>query len=200
MLQLRPVRILAAAALAATLQLAAANTRALTVEGHDYADSVTVANETLKLNGAGLRWKFWFKGFTAGLWVEHPSKDVATVLDQSGPKRLRIRVLVNVDSVEFAKAFDAGIQKNHPPAEVARMAPRMKQFDDVVLSLGKLRRDEAIDMDWLPGRGIQLLRDGQATGPLIQGEDLYRALLKIFIGERPAQEELKRALLSPPAT
>jgi hypothetical protein len=37
--------------------------------------------------------------------------------------------------------------------------------------------------------------NGEPRGKIIAGEDFYRALLRIWLGEDPAQERLKRALL-----
>lgn len=178
----------------------AAPARALTVEGHEYEESITIADTALKLNGAGLRYKLWFKGFTAGLWVARPSTQVSDVLAQPGPKRFRVRVLVEVDSKEFSKAFDRGVQKNHSEAEQAKLAARMQQFDRQILALGKLKKGDAVDLDWVPDRGLVMSLNGKLRGTPVPGEDLYRALLRIFIGDNPAQEELKQALLKPRST
>jgi len=37
--------------------------------------------------------------------------------------------------------------------------------------------------------------DGKPAGEPIQGEDFYRALLRIWLGDQPVQEDLKKALL-----
>jgi hypothetical protein len=37
--------------------------------------------------------------------------------------------------------------------------------------------------------------DGKPAGRSIAGEDFYRALLRIWLGSKPAQEDLKNALL-----
>jgi hypothetical protein len=55
-----------------------------------------------------------------------------------------------------------------------------------------------VDLDWLPGRGLQLSLNGKPRGAPIPGEDLYAALLRIFVGERPADPEMKIGLLGGP--
>jgi hypothetical protein len=37
--------------------------------------------------------------------------------------------------------------------------------------------------------------DGRPAGSPIAGEDFYRALLKIWLGEQPVQADVKKALL-----
>jgi hypothetical protein len=53
----------------------------------------------------------------------------------------------------------------------------------------------AIALDWVPGAGTQVTIDGKAEGKPIEGEDFYRALLRIWLGDKPVQDDLKKALL-----
>jgi len=52
----------------------------------------------------------------------------------------------------------------------------------------------AISLDWT-GAGTQLLVNSKPVGRPIAGEDFYHALLRIWLGERPVQDDLKKALL-----
>jgi hypothetical protein len=52
-----------------------------------------------------------------------------------------------------------------------------------------------VHLDWLPESGTRLTFNGVAKGSDIPGEDFYRALLKIWIGDKPAQDDLKEHLL-----
>jgi hypothetical protein len=54
-----------------------------------------------------------------------------------------------------------------------------------------------IALDWT-GSGTQLVVDGKPAGKAIEGEDFYRALLRIWLGSHPVQEDLKKALLGSP--
>ena len=107
-------------------------------------------------------------------------------------------MLVEVDTEEFVKAFDKGIARNSPPAELPLLAERMARFDALLRAIGKVRKRDVVDLDWLPGRGMQFTLNGQPRGAPIPGEDLYAALLRIFVGERPADPELKIGLLGGP--
>jgi hypothetical protein len=50
-------------------------------------------------------------------------------------------------------------------------------------------------IDWLPENGTRLTVNGQVKGKDIAGEDFYKALLKIWLGNKPVQDDLKQALL-----
>jgi hypothetical protein len=52
-----------------------------------------------------------------------------------------------------------------------------------------------IALDWVPGTGTQVVIDNQPHGKPIPGEDFYRALLRIWIGDKPVSGDLKKALL-----
>ena len=175
--------------------LAAPGVQALQVEGHVYDDTALVAEQPLRLNGAGVRSQLWFKAFTAGLYLPQPATEASGVLAQPGSKRLRLRMLVDVPSQEFAKALQRGVEKNHSPAERAPLAERLSQLTKIVQGLDTLHSGDTVDLDFQPEVGLVLSLNGRRRGEPVPGDDVYRALLRIFIGDQPAQPALKNALL-----
>lgn len=170
----------------------------ITVEGVTFAGRVAVAGQDLVLNGVGLRAVSWLKGYAAGLYIGTRARSAPQVLAATGAKRLQLRMLQDVDMEEFVKAFDKGVARNSPAAELPVLADRMARFDVILRTVGQVKKRDVIDLDWLPGRGLQFALNGQTRGVPIPGEDLYAALLRIFIGERPADPELKIGLLGGP--
>ena len=191
-------RLLVAAAWALAAAAGAQAAAPIKVEGETFAGQATVAGQVLELNGVGLRAVAWFKGYAAGLYLGSRARTAQEVLAAAGAKRLQLRMLVEVDTEEFVKAFDKGIARNSPPAELPLLAERMARFDALLRAIGKVRKRDVVDLDWLPGRGMQFTLNGQPRGAPIPGEDLYAALLRIFVGERPADPELKIGLLGGP--
>jgi hypothetical protein len=51
-----------------------------------------------------------------------------------------------------------------------------------------------ITLDW-NGSATQVGLDGKPAGKPIEGADFYQALLRIWLGENPVQDDLKKALL-----
>jgi hypothetical protein len=168
---------------------------ARTLEGQDFDERVQLAGATVQLNGVGLRQVAWFKGYAAGLYLARRAATPAEALAVPGPKRLQIRMLVEVDTVEFAKSFNRGIRRNTAPADLPALLDRMQDFDARIRKLGKVKVNDVIDLDFLPGRGLLMSVNGRAQGEPIAGEDLYAALLRIFLGDKPSDPELKSALL-----
>jgi len=168
------------------------------VEGYTYVPQISLGGSTLQLNGVGLRAVAWFKGYGAGLYLARKATTVDAVLSMQGPKRLQLRMFVDVPTVEFVKAFYKGIQRNTPAAEQPALAERMQRFDALVTSLGEVKTNDVVDLDFLPGQGLVFRHNGRALGTPIAGEDFYTALLRIFIGGRPVDKEMKIGLLGGP--
>jgi hypothetical protein len=170
----------------------------IVVEGYTYAPQITLGGHTLQLNGVGLRAVAWFKGYAAGLYLPQKATTVDAVLAMPGPKRLQLRMFVDVPTVEFVKAFYKGIQRNTPAPEQPALAERMQRFDALVTSLGKVRTNDIVDLDHLPGQGLVFRHNARVLESPIPGEDFYTALLRIFIGVRPVDKEMKIGLLGGP--
>ena len=164
------------------------------VEGVKIDDKTRVANADVTLNGAGLRKRAFFKVYAMGLYVPQKTSNAAQLMDQAGPKRIAIRMLRDVSADAFNEALAEGIRANHSEAEVKALEPRVKQLGAVIAEVKEAKKGMAIDLDWT-GNGTQVMVNGKPTGAPIPGQDLYKALLKIWLGDKPVQDDLKKALL-----
>lgn len=186
------------ATLAAALSCAVApgaHAAPMQVEGQQFDDPLKVGDATLVLNGVGVRAVAWLKGYAAALYLSAPARSTAQAVGAPGAKRLQMRMLVEVPAAEFAKALDKGIQRNTPEPERAALAARQQQFRDAVLALGTLRKGDVVDLDFAPGRGMTMALNGTPRSAALPGDDFYAALLRIFLGPDPVDENLKAGLL-----
>ena len=189
---IRPLR----AALAALLLAgAAATVPAATIVDQRFDDRVQLANTELVLNGLGTRSVAWFHGYAAGLYLSRKATSTEQVLANNGPKRIQIRMLVDVESKEFTKAINVGIGRNCAEAERAALKDRVEALTRTVDAIGQLRKGDLINLDFHPARGLVLTINGTARGEVLPGDDLYDGVLKIFLGERPVDKKLKAGLL-----
>lgn len=168
---------------------------AVEVAGVRIDDKTQVANTDLTLAGAGLRKRLFFQVYAIGLYVRDPKADPVS---QPGPKRVQIHMLRDVGAEQFTEALADGIKANHPEAEASALEPRVRQLGAILAQLKEARQGMAIALDWT-GSETVLVVDGKPAGRPIQGEDFYRALLRIWLGEHPVQEDLKKALLGAPS-
>lgn len=185
-----------AAALSATGVTAA---QAATLEGQQFDDTVVLGQHKLQLNGLGLRGVAWLKAFVAGLYVTTPSRDAAALLAETGPRRLRLKIMLQAPSNELTKSLLRRVKRHETPEVQARLADRLALFAQQLDGLGQLVPGDVVDMDYLPGKGLVLSRNGKAAGKPVVGDDLYRAVLQIFVGEHAIDPRMKQGLLGAPA-
>jgi hypothetical protein len=165
------------------------------VEGLPFARSALVGGAELRLNGTGVRAAAWLKGYAAGLYLRAPARSAAEAVAMPGPKRLQMRMLQEVASTEFSKAFHKGVRRNSTAQQVAALEARMAEFERRVDALRKVAKKDVVDLDFDPARGTLFSFNGTLRGDPIPGEDFYAALLRAFLGDRPYDDKLKAGLL-----
>ena len=187
------MRSLAALLLAPTVCLA----QAVEVAGVKFEPQVRVeeAGPVLQLNGAGLRTRLIFKVYAVGLYVPAKSSSAAEAIAGNGPKRVAIRMLRDVDAQTFSGALEDGLRANHSEAQFRALEPRVRQLAAIMAELKEAKEGMRIALDWRPGTGTVVLVDGSARGKPIEGEDFYPALLRIWLGDKPVDDDLKKGML-----
>jgi hypothetical protein len=165
------------------------------IEGIRFDDAARVGGKTLQLNGTGLRAVFIVKGYVAGLYLPEKARNAAVVLGDRGPKRLQIRVLREVEPDDIIKALGSGIRRNHTDAQLQSLADRLGQLDRTIVEVGTAHKGDVINLDFSPDTGTVVAINGTPRGRPIPGEDLYQAVLRAFLGDRPVDADLKRGLL-----
>lgn len=187
-------RAFAAASLATAL-FAAVPAHAADVAGVRFDDRTTVAGTDLALNGAGLRTRFMLKVYAMGLYLPRRADTPDAIATVAGPKRIQIVTLRELTAEQFADALVDGLKKNHSEAEFARLQARSDELRSALLALKAAPAGTQIRLEWLPGSGTRLSVGNDARGKDIPGEDFYRALLRIWLGDKPVDADLKNALL-----
>jgi len=176
---------------AATLSQAGA----ATLEGLRFDDAVKVANRELQLNGLGVRAVFIFKAYVAGLYLGDRTSVPQEVLRQPGPKRIQMRMLMEIGAPDIKKALVDGMQKNVSETQWAAMQDRVAQFTRTIESIGVAKPGDTINLDYVPERGLMLAVNDVTKGSAISGTDFYNALLEIFVGDNPVDTRLKKGML-----
>ena len=190
-----PRALFAAAALCLGLAGSPLPGHAETIADQRFDDRISLANTELVLNGVGLRAVAWIKGYAAGLYLAEKAATAERVVAVKGPKRVQIKMMLDVKAEEFAKAFNVGIRRNTSAAEQAKMSAEMAQFDKLIDDIGAVKKGDVINLDFLPARGVVMSVNGTERGKPIANEGLYAGILRIFIGDLPVDRKLKDGLL-----
>jgi hypothetical protein len=178
----------------ALLVLAAFAAAGAEIAGVKLDDKTQVESRELVLNGAGLRKRVIFNVYVIGLYLPEKKSDPAAVLALAGPKRAAIHMLRDVGADTFTEALVEGLRKNTSEAEYQALEARVQQLSAAIAEVKEAKKGMTISLDWT-GAATQLVVNGKPAGKPIAGEDFYRALLRIWLGDKPVQDDLKKSLL-----
>lgn len=168
---------------------------AMEVGGVSFDGQARLSDSNLVLNGVGVRSKFFIKVYAIGLYLPQKTNDAEKALAQPGPKRIRIVTLRDVGAEMFVDGLAKGIQKNHSATELATLKPRLDQFVAALKSQKEVAKGSVVTLDQTPDNQTRLSINGTLIGKEIAGEDFYRALMRVWLGSEPAQEDVKAGLL-----
>jgi hypothetical protein len=174
------------------LLLRALPASALEVAGVKLADKAMVGASELVLNGAGIRTRVVFKVYVGALYLTGKTSSAAEALRQKGAKRVALTMLRDLSAEQLNEAFEKGIDANNSAAEVAAMKPRIAEL---LALFTDAKKGDVILLDFLPESGTVVSLNGQTKGKPIPGEDFYRAVLRIWLGDKPVDGDLEKGML-----
>jgi len=187
------LRLLAATAFAALAGVASA--QPVEIEGVKLEPTAQVGGATLQLNGAGVRTRFFFKVYVAGLYVPQKANTAAALIAQTGPRRMAIVMLRTVDAESFSGALNDGLRANHSEQQLAAFKSQIEALNANLKALGETKQGDVIHFEFTPDTGTRIVVNGQPRGTAILGEDFFAAVLRVWIGEKPADSSLKTGLI-----
>jgi hypothetical protein len=165
------------------------------VSGVKFDETVKVAGKDLKLNGLGIRTKFIVKVYAAGLYLPEKKNTVADIMKVDGPRRLTLVMMREISSDDFGQSFMTGLNNNIDKAEKTRYVTQISKFGEMFTAIEGLKKGDVLHIDWIPGTGTQCELNGKKIGEALPDVNYYNAVLKIWLGDKPADSALKPLLL-----
>lgn len=178
------------------LALLAPAAAAAELEGIKLPDSarVTDGDVALVLNGAGVRTRFLFRVYVGALYVQKKNSIANAVISDAGAKRIALYMLRELSAAQFVSALEDGLKNNHGAEELAKLDAPVKQLRAIFDAVKTAKAGDVILIDYVPGSGTRITVNGGVKG-VIAGEEFNRALLRIWLGENPADQDLKKGML-----
>ena len=155
-------------------------------------DRTSVAGQELVLNGAGVRKRVVFNVYVASLYLPQKASELTGVLAK-GPRRIRIDMLRTLSADTFIDALNEGLEANNSAAEMAAIKPGAGELASIMKAFGQVKEKDVVTLDFYDG-ATHVGLNGEAKGT-IAGEPFNQALTRIWLGEKPVQADLKKALL-----
>ncbi|MDD2383848.1 MAG: chalcone isomerase family protein [Sulfurospirillaceae bacterium] len=169
------------------LSLEAKEIAGVTLEEERSIDGIT-----LSLQGAGIRNKFFIDLYVASLYTTKAYDNVTSLLKADEPMCITLSIissLISSETMEDAsrEGFANTAQNNTP-----EMNKKIETF--IAVFKEPIGNNDIYDLMYIPQGGIKIYKN-KTLRVSISGLDFKEALFGIWLGDKPAQESLKQALL-----
>lgn len=172
----------------------ALNVEAKEVAGVELQEQVSLSgvDSPLLLNGAGIRYKFFFKIYVAALYLPQKQSSAEKILQGEQANRMVMHFIYDeVPKQKLVQGWNDGFEANVNEKKLTSLRPRLEKFNAL---FDDLHEGDVVLLDYLPGEGTRVTLGGEQRA-VIEGADFNRALLSVWLGEEPVTEDLKESLL-----
>ncbi|WP_242106892.1 chalcone isomerase family protein [Luteimonas aquatica] len=165
------------------------------VSGVKLEDSVTVGGTPLVLNGAGVRSKYaMFKVYVIGLYVQAKTKDGSAIQNAKEPRRAVLVMKRDLEAATLSEAFHEGLENSLSAAEFNALKPQIAELDKLFKQVGNVKEGDRLTLDFSAEGSTTFGYKGRQLDE-IRSPQLASALLGLWVGKKPVQDDLKTALL-----
>jgi len=163
------------------------------IAGVEFPETLTQADGTeLQLNGVGIRSKFVFKIYAAGLYLKEKQSDAKAVLAGKGGKRMVMHFLYSeVGKDDLVEAWIEGFEGNGTQSQLSALSTEIDSFNEM---FDTVREGDRIILDYMPEVGTAVVIRDEQKG-VIKGKEFNDLLLSIWLGEKPVTKDLRSKLL-----
>jgi hypothetical protein len=162
-----------------------------TVSGVKVDDKLSLEGKDLTLNGAGLREKMWIDLYVGSLYVTKKSTNAQDIIDSKDAAAIKLNIVSGmITSDKMISAVNEGFENatNKNTAPLKTKIDKFKGFFKEKINKG----DSFIIM--YDGNETIVYKNGAKKGS-IDGHDFKKALFGIWLGKKPADDDLKDGML-----
>lgn len=157
--------------------------------------TLDVQGTRLQLNGAGTRYRAIFKVYDMGLYTTKKVSSPAELLALPGPKRLQFTALRELPGTDLGRLFLKGMGDNSTKEQVQRHALSSARLIEVFSGRSKMLPGESFAMEFVPGKGTTFYILGKPQGAPVGDDEFFGMVMKIWVGDSPADGQLRDSLL-----
>jgi hypothetical protein len=161
------------------------------VAGINLADSISIDGIKLELNGAGLREKWIFDVYAAALYLQTPSGNAQDIITLDDTMVITLEMLRGVSGADMTAAIYEGF-KSAMNGNTSSMDSKIKDFLKVFGT--EAAKGNMYKLAYIPEIGVEVSINGVKQNTIV-GTDFKEVLFTIWLGDKPAQDSLKKSLL-----
>ena len=165
---------------------------AVKISGVQIPESLNKAGLSLVLNGAGTRSKFFMDVYVSALYLKHKSQDAETILREDKPMGLRLHI---VSGLVNSKKLKDAINEGFINSTGGNLQPIQSQIDQfMALMEEETNKGDFFDFLYLPNVGTKVYKNDTYKKD-IKGLNFKRAFFGIWLGDEPADDDLREEML-----
>ena len=155
-----------------------------------------IGKTILVLNGAGVREKMFMDLYACGLYLKKNTHNSSTVINSDEHAAIKIHIISSlITSKKMIDAVEEGFKKS-TGGKTKAIRKEIEEFKKV-FSKTEIQKKDVYDIIYVPKKGTVIFKNGKIQ-PIIKGLAFKQALFGIWLCDKPADKDLKKALLGNP--
>jgi len=162
------------------------------VAGIEFTKSIQVDNNKLDLNGAGTRVKLWMDMYAMGLYVNKTTTDSKAIISVDSPMSIRLQIISGLISAEKMETATLDGFKNSTKGNTSALKSEINTF--IAVFKDEITKGDNFIFTYIPNKGT-IVSKNKKQKAIIKGLEFKKALFGIWLGQQPADKDLKKQLL-----
>lgn len=156
-------------------------------------ENLTADSTELVLNGAGVRTKWFMDIYVSALYLTQPSTDAAAIMSADEPMAVKLHMVSGLITSDKMKT---AVMEGFEGATGGNLEPIQEHIDQFIAVFDEeIKKNDEFDLIYIPGKGIDIYKNGKFTETVNGGLAFKEAVFGIWLSNKPAQANLKKAML-----
>jgi hypothetical protein len=153
---------------------------------------LSVEGQNLTLNGAGTREKMFMDMYVGSLYVTKKPTDGNAISAANEAMAIKLNIVSGlISSEKMITAINEGFE-NSTGKKTAPLKAKIDKFKGFFKDV--INKKDVFIIVYVPNEGVSVYKNGTKKGT-IEGMDFKKALFGIWLGNKPADDDLKAGML-----
>ena len=163
-----------------------------TVAGVKVDPKLNLEGQSLVLNGAGTRVKFFMDMYVGALYLEKKTANASEIINSKEGAAIKINIVSGlISSDKMITAINEGFE-NSTGKKTAPLKAKIDKFKSFFKD--EIRKGDVFIIINNPEEGVVVYKNGTKKGS-IEGHDFKKAMFGIWLCDKPADKDLKKEML-----
>ena len=162
---------------------------------YQFEPSIKLGGDQLVLSGSALRSVLFIKGYSIGFYLP---KKISNFEEVASLPNTSFRIVIiphkELDAKAWTDSIERGFSKNLSDQELVQMRPFMDAINEELKQMKGVDVGDICTLDYIPKQGVIVGKNGTHS-KAIGDRAFFNNILGIWLGDVPADEELKKTIL-----